>query len=78
MAHIKNQLWSNIIESVNDTWPSIQVIYEQKDLLKVAKEEIQKTKEELGTKPEEALEIIKFLNSKNKQELDEIGITDRT
>ena len=24
------------------------------------------------------MEIIKFLNSKNKQELDEIGITDRT
>ena len=32
----------------------------------------------LGKKPEEALEIIKFLNSKNKQELKEIGITDKT
>ena len=78
MAHVKNQLWTNIIESINDTWPSIQVIYEQKDLLKAVREEIQRTKEELGEKPEEELEIIKFLNSKNKQELDEIGITDRT
>ena len=78
MAFIKNQLWSKIIESINDTWPSIQVIYEQKEFLKVAKEEIVKTKEELGAKLEEALEIIKFLNTKNTQELDEIGITDRT
>ena len=54
------------------------MIYEQKDLLKAAKEEILKTKEELGAKPEEAQEIIKFLNTKNKQELDEIGITDIT
>ena len=46
--------------------------------MKSTKEEIPKKKEELGKKPEEALEIIKFLNSKNKQELEEIGITDRT
>ena len=78
MAHVKQQLWSNIIESVNDIWPSIQVIYEQKDLVKSTRESIQKIKEELGKKPEEALEIIKFLNSKNRQELEEIGINDRT
>ena len=59
-------LWANIIESVNDIWPSIQVIYEQTDLIKDAGEAIQKIKEELGKKLEEANEIIKFLNSKNK------------
>lgn len=52
MAYIKNQLWSKIIESINDTCPSIQVIYEKKYLLMVVKEEILKTKEELGAKPE--------------------------
>ena len=78
MSYVKNQLWTKIIESINDVWPSIQVIYEQKDLLKVAQEEIQKTKEELGAKHEQALELIKFLNSKNKQELEEIEIIDRT
>ena len=41
-------------------------------------EAIHKVKEELGKKPEEANEIIKYLNSKNKQELEEIGISDRT
>ena len=44
MAQAKQQLWANIIESINDIWPSIQVIYEQKDLLKEAREAIQKIK----------------------------------
>ena len=78
MSYVRNQLWSKIIESINDIWPSIQIIYEQKDLLQAAREEIQKTKDELETKPKEALELIKFLNTKNKQEFDEIEITDRT
>ena len=26
MAHVKQQLWSNIIEVANDIWPSIQEI----------------------------------------------------
>ena len=77
MSYVKNQLWTKIIESINNVWPSIQVIYEQKDLLKASHEEIQKTMDELGAKLEEAVEIIKFLNSKNKQELEEIEITDR-
>ena len=69
LAHAKQQLWAKIINLVNDIWPSIQVIFEQKDLIKEASDAIQKVKEELGKKPEEATEIIKFLNSKNKQEL---------
>ena len=66
MSYVKNQLWNKIIEAINDVWPSIQVIYEQKDLLKVAQAEIQKTKDEIGNKPEQNLELIKFLNGKNK------------
>ena len=45
-------------------------------MLKAAQEEIQKTKDELGAKPGQALEIIKFLNCKKKQELEEIEVTD--
>ena len=66
LAQAKQQLWANIINSVNDIWPSIQVIFEQKDLIKEASEAIHKVKEELGKKPEEPTKIIKFLNSKNK------------
>ena len=78
MAQIIQKLWANIIEAFNDIFPSIQVIYEKKYLVKSAKEAIQKIKEEFGKKPEEALEIIKFLNSNYKQQIEEIGNNDRT
>ncbi len=29
LAKAKELLWANIIDSVNDIWPSIQVIFEQ-------------------------------------------------
>ena len=45
ISYVKNQLWNKIIEAINDVWPSIQVIYEQKDLLKATQAEIQKTKD---------------------------------
>ena len=70
LSQAKKKLWANIINSVNDIWPSIQVIMEQKDLIKEASGAIKKVKEELGKKLEETTEIIKFLNSKNKQELE--------
>ena len=44
----------------------------------MAIEEIHKTVEELGNKPEEANQLITFLNSKNKYQLDELEIDDRT
>jgi len=68
----------HITQSINDAWPSIQIIFEQIDLVKVALEEIQRTKEELGKKPEEATMLINFLNRKNKYQLEELGIEDIT
>ena len=53
MSYVKNYLWNKIIEAINDVWPSIQVIFEQRDLLKATLAEIHKTKDELGTKPEQ-------------------------
>ena len=40
--------------------------------------EIQKTKEELANKPAQALKLITFLNSKNRAELEELKVQDRT
>ena len=54
LAEIKNILWANITQSINDVWPSIQVIYEQIDLVKAAQGEIQKTKALLGQMPDQA------------------------
>jgi len=78
LGQTKEMLWSTIINFVNDIWPSIQVIFEQTELVKVATEAIQKVKEELGDKPEDANRLIHFLNSKNRYELHELKIEDRT
>ena len=43
---------------------------EQIDLVKVALQEIQKTKEELGGKPKEAIRLINIMNSRNKHQLE--------
>jgi len=66
-----------MIHSVNDIWPLIQVIFEHNDLVKEASEAIQNIKVDFGEKTEEASKIIKFLNYKNKYELEELGIADR-
>lgn len=43
-----------------------------------ATEAIVKTKGDLGDQPEEANQLIKFLNNKNRYQLDDLGIDDRT
>ena len=78
LAEIKKILWTNIIDSINDIWPSIQVIFEQTELVKMAIEAIHKTMEELGNKTEEANQLITFSNNKNRYQLDELEIDDRT
>ena len=56
LREIKEILWTNIIQSIKYVWPSIQIMYEQNDLIKLALEEILKAREELGNMPEEANE----------------------
>ena len=53
-------------------------MYEQNELVKLALEEVQKAREELGHMPEEANELIQFLNTKKRYQLEELGIQDRT
>ena len=33
ISYIRNHLWTNIIEAIHLQWPSIQTIYEQRNLL---------------------------------------------
>ena len=75
---MKEILWANIIDSINDVQPSIQIIFEQTELVEMATEVIHKTMEELGNKPEESNQLITFLNRKNKYQLDELEIEDKT
>ena len=53
-------------------------MYEKNDLVKLALEEVQKIRAELGKMPEEANELIQFLNTKNRYQLEYLGIQDRT
>jgi len=78
LVQTKEMLWANVINSVKDIWPSIQVIFEQTELAKIAREAIQKVKEELGDKPEDANRLIHFLNIKNRYELHDLIIEDMT
>ena len=78
LGQTKEMLWANIIDFVNDIWPSIQFIFEQTELVKIATEAIQKVKEELGDKLEDANRLIHFLNNKNRYELHEFNIEDKT
>ena len=78
LAEIKKILWNNIIQSINDVWASIQVIYEQIDLVKAAHVEIQRTRAKLGQMPELANSLIHFLNSRNRHQLEQLNIEDRT
>jgi len=78
LGKTKEMLWANIIDSVNDIWPSIQVIFEKTVLIKIAMEAIQKVKEELEDKPEDANRLIHFLTNKNRYELQELDIEDKT
>ena len=52
-------------------WSSIQIIFEQIELVKLASEAIQKTREELGDKPKEATQLIKIFNSKIREQLEQ-------
>ena len=65
VGDMKEIVWVNIIDSVNDVCPSIQVIFEQTELVKVVMEAIHKTMEELEDKPEEANQLITFFNKRN-------------
>jgi hypothetical protein len=68
----------DITKSMNEIWPMIQIMFEKNELVKRSQQAIEKIREELGEMPIEATEIIKFLNSKTREELEELKIEDRT
>lgn len=78
LGDIEENLQANIIDSINDVWPSIQVSFQQAELVNVATEAIHKTGEELRENPQEANQLITLLSNKNMYQLDELGIEDRT
>jgi hypothetical protein len=78
LAEVKETVWTDITKSMNEIWPMIQIMFEQNELVLRRKKAIEKIRVELGDMPAHANEIIKFLNSKNREELEELKIEDRT
>jgi hypothetical protein len=78
LAEVKENVWTDITKSINEIWPMIQIMFEQNELVQRRKQAIEKIRVELGDRPTQANEIIKFLNSKTREELEELKIEDRT
>ena len=70
LKEINEIIWDNIIQSIKNIWPSIQIMQEQNDLFKLAIEEVLGAREELGNRHDEANELIHFLNTQTKQQLE--------
>jgi hypothetical protein len=78
LAQAKENIWIDISKSMSEIWPSIQISFKQHELVHKDGGAIEIIKEELGEIPTKATKLIIFLNSKNKQELEELEIEDRT
>ena len=63
---------------MNEIWPSIQIIFEQKDLIGLVSDAIEKSNKDLVGMPETTNHIIIFLNSNHRFELEALGVEDRT
>jgi hypothetical protein len=78
LAVVKENVWTDITKSINEIWPMIQIMFEHNELVQRSKQAIDKIRVELGDRPTQENDIIKFLNSKTKEELEELRIEDRT
>jgi hypothetical protein len=77
LVEVKENVWMDITKSINEIWPMVQIMFKQDELVQRRKQAIEKIRGELGEMPAEATEIIKFLNSKTREELEELKIEDK-
>jgi hypothetical protein len=74
----KHLIWDEIINEVARLWDYFKIIDDEMLLVDEADEVIHKSFHELGTRPQVATQIIKFLNSNSRDTLLKKGINDRT
>jgi chromosome segregation ATPase len=74
----RHLIWDKIMEHVNKMWKCFIIMEEEANLVKKVEKDIAKVEQELGDKPQVANKIIRVLNSKTKEELNQIGVKDRT
>src|ERR1700722_12065024 len=78
LSEVKEIVWTDISKSINEIWPMVQIMFEQNELLERSKQAVEKIRTDLGDMPAQDNEIIRFLNSKTREELEELKIDDRT
>jgi hypothetical protein len=78
LSEAKENIWMDICKSMTEIWPLIQIMFEQHELLQRSRQAIDKIRGELGERPTEENDIIIFLNSKTREELEALEIEDRT
>jgi hypothetical protein len=78
LVEVKENVWMDITKSINEIRPMIQIMFEQNELVQRSKQAIEKIRGELGEMLAEATKIIKFLNSKTREELEDLKIENRT
>ena len=54
LAQAKETIWVNILDSMNEIWPLIQIIFEQKELIEKTTQTTMQGRERLGEMPTEA------------------------
>jgi ParB-like chromosome segregation protein Spo0J len=54
LSEAKENIWMDIIQSMTEIWPLIQIVFEQHELVQRARQAIDKIRGELGEKPTEA------------------------
>jgi hypothetical protein len=78
LAEAKENIWTDISKSINEIWPMVQIMFEQHDHVLKSRQAIDRIRTKLGEIPLTSNEIIKFLNSKTKEELEDLKVEDRT
>lgn len=72
LAKAKKSIWHNINANIIDLWPSFEIILEWQELVQNLKATIEQTKVEVEHGPTKAHKIIKMLNSKTKDKIEEL------
>jgi hypothetical protein len=74
LAEAKENIWVDISKYINEVCPMVQIMFEQNELVLRSRQAIEKIKGELGEMPTEENEIIRFLNSKTREEMEDLNI----
>jgi len=78
LVEAKRSIWNNINANISELWSLIQTIFQQEELMQNVKAAVEQTKIKIEHRPTKAHIIIKMLNSKTKDELEELHIQDIT